>query len=324
MINEGVDTKCEVSYSPYEGDHKDVFLSEGDKIALIAPSSRPSEEQIEITAKGVEGWGFVPVLGKHVHDEVCTIQDIMEDFIWALEDKDIKAIFCIRGGYGSSEIMDAIPLELVKKSNKLIFGYSDITVFHSAWSCVGIPSIHACMSGTFDYLPKECVDAEEFLLKGLVPEYKCESNKYCKGGKGDGILIGGNLSTFTSVLGTVYDITKTDEPYILFFEDVGEDLQHIHRYLTILKHLGVLDKAAGIVFGEWTDLPHDLGDYNGYSRGGKHESIAEMIDRQFLSDLDIPVAFGFPAGHGDNNYPLLMGVKAHLEVDRESFTLRVK
>ena len=106
-----------------------------------------------------------------------------------------------------------------------------------------------------------------------------------------------------------------------FFEDVGEDVQHIHRYLTILKHAGVLDNAAGIVFGEWTDLPSDLDDYSGVSRGGAYKSIADMITRRFLPDISAPVAFGFPAGHGDINYPLLMGEKARLEVDSDNFTL---
>lgn len=119
----------------------------------------------------------------------------------------------------------------------------------------------------------------------------------------------------------VYDCTQMDEPHILFLEDVGEDLRHIHRFLTILKHLGVLDKAAGIVFGEWTDYPADPSDYGGSSRGGTFTSMDDMISRQIVSDMDIPVAFDFPAGHGDVNYPLLMGVTAHLSVEEGSFTL---
>ena len=98
-------------------------------------------------------------------------------------------------------------------------------------------------------------------------------------------------------------------------------MQHIHRFLTILKHRGILDRAAGIVFGEWIGLPTDgLGNY-GAARGRLFESAADMISRQFLSDLDIPVAFGFPAGHGDVNYPLLMGAEAILDVSAESYTL---
>ena len=107
----------------------------------------------------------------------------------------------------------------------------------------------------------------------------------------------------------------------MFLEDEGENLQHIHRYLTILKNAGVLDGAAGIVFGEWEEIPTDLEDYDGNSRGGEFTSMADMISREFLQDIDAPVAFGMPSGHGDVNYPLLMGEQAHLDVTEEGFTL---
>lgn len=123
------------------------------------------------------------------------------------------------------------------------------------------------------------------------------------------------------MLSTAYDCSKIDEPYILFFEDVSEDVQHVHRYLAVLKHQGVLDRAAGIVFGEWTEVPTDMADYDGSSRGGAFASMADMISRQYLADLDCPVAFGFPAGHGDANYPLFMGVKTRLDVADGSYTL---
>ncbi len=323
LIDEGADTRIEVTYSACEGEYSDMFLSEGDRLAVIAPSSRPSRAQVDQTIEGLKGWGYVPVTGKHVYDECCTIEDIIADLKWALEDDDIKAIFCVRGGYGASEIMDVLPLDLIRKSNKLIIGYSDITSYHSAWTCAGVPSIHSCMSATFD-LPVECQEAEQALFRGNMPEYTCEGNEFCKEGQADGILIGGNLSTYTSVLGSNFDSTKIDRPFILFFEDIEENMQHIHRYLTVLKHLGVLDRAAGIVFGEWVGLPQNLGDYSGSSRGGKYESVAQMISRQFLEDLDIPVAFGFPAGHGDTNYPLMMGTEVHLDVEKEHYTLSFK
>ncbi len=320
-MSEGVDTPCEVSFATYSGSHKGMFLQEGDSVAVITPSALPTREQVDATVAGLKSWGYVPVEGKHVCEETRSLQDCLDDLTWALEDPDIEAIFCVRGGYGASEVMDELSSDLIKTSDKLIIGYSDITVFHSAWSSVGLPSVHACMSGTFDGLPESCVEAERRLIAGEVPAYTCESSELCKEGKAEGVLVGGNLSTFTSVLGTAYDCTQADEPYILFLEDVGEDVQHVHRYLSILKHLGVLDRAAGIVFGEWTDIPTDMADYDGSSRGGTFSSAADMIARQILADTDVPVAFGFPAGHGDVNYPLLMGVPARLDVSGDSYTL---
>ncbi|MBE5845234.1 MAG: LD-carboxypeptidase [Butyrivibrio sp.] len=322
LINEGEDTKTEVSYSAYGGEHSEMFLKEGDKIAVISPSALPSREQTDSTIEGLKKWGYEPVEGKHVCEEKRTLDDIVEDVNWALEDPEIKAIFCVRGGYGASEAAEKLSQDMIKASNKLIIGYSDITVYHSQWTTVGIPSIHACMSGTFNGLPDSCFEAEEKMLKGEMPTYTCEKGEQGIEGTARGVLVGGNLSTFTSVIGTAFDCTKTGQPYILFLEDVGEDVQHIHRYLTILKHTGVLDNASGIVFGEWTELPEDLGDYFGRTRGGKFESISDMITRQFLTDLDIPVAFGFPAGHGDINYPLLMGEEAELTVNADDFALR--
>ena len=320
-VDEGTDTVCEVSFSPYAGSRSSLFLSEGDRIAVISPSALPSKEQVEAVIAGLEAWGYVPVEGHHVFAETRTLDDVAEDLKWALEDPSIKAIFCVRGGYGASEVMDQISPDLIASAEKLIIGYSDITVYHSAWTMAGLPSVHASMSAAFTGLPESCAESEEKILKGMIPSYKCGSISLNTPGEAEGILIGGNLSTFTSVLGTVYDSTKIGQPYILFLEDVGEDIQHIHRYLTVLKHLGILDRAAGIIFGEWTDLPSDPEDYSGDSRGGNFTSIADMISRQFPELSGIPAAFGFPAGHGDVNYPLLMGETVRLSVNEAYFTL---
>lgn len=320
-FSEGVDTPCEATYAPYEGSHPELFLKQGDKIAVISPSALPTREQVDATMKGLAGWGYVPVEGKHVCEEDRTLDDCLADLEWALSDPSIKAIFCVRGGYGVSEVADKLDLDLVKSANKLIIGYSDITVLHAVWTTVGLPSIHACMSAAFDSLDEKCDEAEKNIMAGEIPAYTCAGSPYDKAGEGEGVLIGGNLSTYTAVVGAAYDSSKIDGPYVLFLEDIGEDVQHIHRYLTVLKHTGVLDNAAGIVFGEWIDTPVDMDDYPGDSRGGTFTSVADMIAREFLSDIDAPVAFGFPAGHGDVNYPLLMGEKVHLSVTSDGYSL---
>ena len=244
----------------------------------------------------------------------------MEDLRWAIEDPEIKAIFCVRGGYGATEVIDAAG-DLIASAGKPIIGYSDITAYHAAWTTAGLPSIHACMSAAFDGLPEACIEAEQHIMAGEIPTYECQTNSLCREGTAEGILIGGNLSTFTATLDTAYDSTKLDKPYILFLEEVGENMQHIHRYLTILKHRDILDNAAGIVFGQWTELPADGEGNYGEARGGLFQSVAEMITRQLLKHFKVPVAFGFPAGHGDVNYPLLMGAETKLEVNADSYTL---
>ncbi|MBQ7693395.1 MAG: LD-carboxypeptidase [Oscillospiraceae bacterium] len=320
--DEGVDTKIEITgYTPYRGEPENCFLVPGDRIAVITPSAMAGKEQTELTVAGLRAWGFEPVLGRHVYADVRTLAECMADLRWALEDPDIKGIFCVRGGYGATEVMDALGEELIANAKKPIFGYSDITVYHGAWTRAGLPSVHACMSAAFGDFPAECADAELHLMQGQIPAYRCETDETGKPGTAEGVLIGGNLSTFTATLDTAYDSTEIEGPYILFLEEVGENMQHIHRYLTILKHRGILDNAAGIVFGEWVDLPADGRGNCGDDRGGLFASVADMINRQFLDGLDVPVAFGFPAGHGDVNYPLLMGKTARLEVSAGQFTL---
>lgn len=320
-FSEGVDTPVTASFDGQTAP-SGYYLAKGDTVAVIAPSTLPSQEQVDAVVKGLKEWGYIPVEGKHVVQANRTLDDCVEDLTWALEDQTVKAVFCVRGGYGASELADVLPSGLIEQADKPVIGYSDITVLHSAWTSAGLPSVHACMSGAFaDDFPAECAEAEQRVLRGETPTYVCEGSDYDKEGQAEGILIGGNLSTFTSVLGTPYDCTKTDQPYILFLEDVGEDVQHIHRYLAVLKHLGVLDRASGIIFGEWTDVPTDMDDYDGGSRGGTFSSVAEMISRQYLADLNCPVAFGFPAGHGDTNYPLLMGAHARIEVADGSYTI---
>ncbi len=324
-ISEGVDTVCEITgYTAYQGEHNSYFLSEGDKIAVISPSALPSREQVDATIKGLQEWGFEPVEGKYVCPETRTLDELLEDLEWALTSPEIKGIFCVRGGYGASDAMDAITLDMIEKAEKPIIGYSDITVYHSAWTVAGLPSVHACMSGTFTGLPEDCKEAQLQMMLGNIPSYKCETDEECISGEAEGILIGGNLSTFLACVNTYYDCTKTGEPYVLFLEDVGENITHIHRYLTVLDRMGVLDGASAIIFGEWTELPANGSGNFGDVRGGTYQSVADMIRREFLSDSDTPVAFGFPAGHGDVNYPLLMGEKVHVNITGNSYTLERK
>ena len=321
-FSEGADTACEVTgYTDFNAAHPGYFLQKGDRVAVISPSALPSREQVDATVAGLKEWGYTPVEGEHVCEEERTLEECKADLTWALEDSSIKAIYCVRGGYGANEVMDALSVDDIRAADKPIIGYSDITVYHSAWTVAGLPSVHSSMSATFMDLPEDCAEVQSRLMQGEVPSYSCTTNEHCKPGAAEGVLIGGNLSTLTAVLNTAYDCTKTEEPYILFVEDVGEDMQHIHRYLTILRNRGVLKGAAGIVFGEWADTPQDFEDYDGSGRGGTFASVADMIDREFLQDIEVPVAFGFPAGHADRNYPLLMGETARLDVSEDTFAL---
>ena len=320
LVSEGTDTPTVITgYTDLNGSFR--FPEAGEKVAVISPSSLPGWSQFEATMDGLREWGYEPVAGKYACVEERTLDDCQEDLTWALEDPEIKAIYCIRGGYGSSEVMDRLAVSLIEQANKPIIGFSDITVYHSAWIKANVASIHSSMSSVFTSLPEQCVEAQRRLMGGEVPSYRCEGSDYDIEGSAQGVLIGGNLATLTSVLDTAYDCTSIDEPYILFLEDVDEDYELIHRFLTILDHKGILDKAKGLIFGEWVEYPEECETYTGNSRGGEFKSVADMISRQFLKGKTIPVAFGFPAGHGNTNYPLLMGAEVKLDVSENSFSL---
>ena len=320
-VNEGVDTVCEVTaYHSHAYKHS-YFLREGDRIAVISPSAYPGEEQRDAVMKGLEGLGYVPTEGRYTVGTMRTIENVTEDLKWALEAPEIKAIYCVRGGTGSSEDLDYMGLAPIYSGKKLIIGFSDIVTFLSAWTICGYPSIHAAMASAFTDLSEESAAVQKQMMKGEIPSYRCEGSSYDRKGTAEGILIGGNLSVLLTVVSTDYDPTKLKEPYILFLEETEEDMEHLYRYLTVLKHLGILKKAAGLLFGEWTDRPAKCLTYSGNSRGGEFKSVADMISRQFLSDLNVPAAFGFPAGHSSIHYPLLFGSKAKLCVSEDSYTL---
>lgn len=321
-FTEGADTAVTISsYTDFD-EESACFLKEGDQIAVLSPSALPSKRQVEMTVEGLKSWGYVPVEGKYVAVEERTLEECIKDLTWALNDPEIKAIFCVRGGHASSEVLDQLQLSLIKDAKKPIIGFSDISAYLSAWTVSGLPSIHSAMSGCFTgSMPADCTEATKSMMIGKIPVYHCKGNEYDIPGSAEGILIGGNLATLTTVLGTDYDCTAIKEPFILFVEEVEEDYEHIHRFLTILDHQGILDKAAGLIFGEWVDIPTECGTYNGNARGGRFRSVADMISREFLQDKQIPVAFGFPAGHDNVNYPLLTGAKLKLDVSKDGFTL---
>ena len=322
LFSEGEDTPVTITgYTDLSGSNDSYFLKEGDKIAVIAPSALPGREKVETVMNGLRECGYVPVEGKYASVEERTLENCIEDLEWALTDPEIKGIFCVRGGYASTEVMDVLPLSLIKDAKKPIIGFSDITVYLSAWTASGLMSLHSEMYYLFNGLSEECVDPSKRILQGEIPVYHVEGTDSDIPGQAEGILIGGNLVTLTSVLNTAYDCTRTGQPYILFLEEVAEDYEHIHRGLTILDHFGVLDNAQGIIFGEWIEVPEECETYGGSSRGGAFQSVRDMISRQFLQDCKIPVAFGFPSGHGTVNYPLLMGAPMRLNVTEDSYTL---
>ena len=297
-------------------------LQRGDKIAIISPASTPGNDNPEKAAATLRAWGFEPVIGQNVlskyHSYAGTIRERCSDLLWALNDPEIKAIVCSRGGYGSAMLLDPMTHSDFRNHPKWIVGYSDITALHSAMVCSGVMSLHANMGGALG--SRGADDPLNIMLRdvlmGQLPNYTVPAHPLNKMGTAKGIVIGGNMAVFTNIGGSrAWDFLDRDnirgKDIILFFEDVSESMPRVNSMLQQLRLKGVLDHVKGIIVGRFTEYePKD-----GYT------DMAEMLS-ETLNKYDIPVCYDFPASHDENwNYPIIEGCPATLTVAPQGVTL---
>ena len=285
-----------------------AFLKPGDKIALLSPSYNTPMENVEAAATVLRGWGFEPVIGAHVGEVyrgkyAGRSKERASDIEWALKDPSIKAILCNRGGYGTIRLVDLLTLEELAAHPKWLVGYSDITTLLEMENRAGVMSIHGTMgthlAQTRGNDPSSTLMRD--LLMGQVPAYRVPAHPENRPGHATGILVGGNLCTFTPILGTQADATLGRD-IILFIEEVEEDMSHIDRLINTLILNGVFERCRGIVLGEFTGCKANL----------DFDSVEDMICSYVPEG--IPVLCGFPTGHDDVNLPLVMGAPATLTV----------
>ena len=298
-------------------------LKAGDKIAIISPASTPGDQNPEKAAATLRAWGFDPVIGPHAlskcHSYAGTIEERCADLRWALNDPDIKAIVCTRGGYGSAMLLDPMTHEDFNRNPKWIVGYSDITALHSALVCSGVMSLHANMGGALgERGPEDSINLMlRDVLMGQLPSYTVPANPLNKMGTAKGIIIGGNMAVFTNIGGSYqWDFLDRENvrgrDIILFFEDVSESMPRVNSMLQQLRLKGILDYVKGIIVGRFTEYePRD-----GYT------DMNEMLS-ETLNGYDIPVCYDFPASHDESwNYPMIEGCPAELIVEPQGVTLR--
>ena len=292
------------------------FLQTGDRIALISPSYHTPMENVDTAAMILREWGFEPVVGPNVGKEyrgkyAGTPRERLSDLEWALRDPGIKAILCNRGGYGTIQLTNLLPQKDIAAQPKWIIGFSDITTLSGMATRAGVMSIHGTMCSLM--AKSQGVGLTNTLLRdiltGTIPQYEAPAHPLNIPGHATGTLAGGNLCTFTPVLGTDADATLGQD-IILFIEEVEEDMSHIDRLINTLLLNGVFDRCRGVILGEFTDCKANL-DFG---------SVEEMIC-SYLKDYGIPVLCGFPAGHDDVNLPLLMGAPVTLDVSDAGATI---
>ena len=317
-----------ISWRPAEGGEEDSgivppYLKPGDVIGITAPAGYITAESIQPAIQQIESWGLKVKLGTTIGKRNYTFggtdEERAEDLQDMINDPEIKAILCARGGYGSVRLVDQIRWNRLKSSPKWIIGFSDITVIHAHLSRVaGVASIHSKMCNSFpdDWSKAEPIQVETILsirdaLMGKKMKYEIPASENNRKGTATGRLIGGNLKTIESLAGSRSDI-KTDGK-ILFVEDTGEYLYSIDRMFWNLKRTQKLDNLAGLVVGGFKIKADDLGEEFG-------RSLCDIVMEK-IHEYKYPVCFDFPVGHQKNNFALKCNLVHHLKVQDDKVIL---
>jgi muramoyltetrapeptide carboxypeptidase len=294
------------------------YLQKGDTVALVCPAGfMPVEKLSECIRVLNENWGFTTkvgtTIGRQHHYFSGTDEERIEDFQHMLDDDNVKAILCARGGYGLSRIIDKIDFTRFTENPKWIIGFSDVTILHShIYRNYNIATLHGPMANAFneDGFKNEFVHSLRYALEGRKIKYLAKQHEFNRKGEGIGELVGGNLALLAHLVGTDSDLKTKGR--ILFIEDVCEYLYNIDRMMYQLKRSGKLDKLAGLIVGGFTDMKDTETPFG---------QTAYEIIRDAVAEYHYPVCFDFPVSHGKENYALKIGVGYKLKVGKNKVTL---
>ena len=275
-------------------------MTVGSKVALVAPAKKILFDEISFAIDYIRERGFIPVYDERLfieHNQFAGNDDERAAVLqYYLDDYDIDAIMCVRGGYGTVRIIDKLNFDKFLQNPKWIVGYSDVTVLHCKLQSLGVESLHATMPINFPTNTIESLDTLFDALMGKEVTYDYPESPYSIKGETEGIIVGGNISVLYSLLGS--DIFPDTKDKILFIEDLDEYLYHIDRMMMAFERAGVLDEIRGLVVGGLTKM-HD----NAVPFG----KTAEEIIQEKVNGKNIPVIFNFPAGHVNDNRAIVLG-----------------
>lgn len=294
------------------------YLKQGDTIAIVATARKISGEEVEPAARLLRKLGFKVKLADNLFNEDHQFsgsdEERANDLMQMVNNPEVRAILCARGGYGTARILDYLDFNAIASNPKWLCGYSDPTTLHLLYNKLGIASIHSTMPINFpkngDY--RASIRSLVNLLCGKNGDIATEHHPLNIAGIAEGELIGGNLSLLYAMQRTPIEVNPQNK--ILFIEDLDEYLYHIDRMMLNLSQSGVLSKLNGIIVGHLNDM-HDNTIPFGKS--------AEEIVREHTCHLGIPVGFGIPAGHLEPNLALCFGRTYRLEVGATATHLRL-
>jgi muramoyltetrapeptide carboxypeptidase len=294
------------------------YLHKGDSIGIVCPAGYMAAEKVQTCINSLQDWGYTVKIGKTVGSDSLTYfsgtdEERLADLQQMLDNDEVKAVLCGRGGYGLGRIIDRVDFKKFKKQPKWVIGYSDVTVFHShLYSNYYISSLHSPMAAAFNEegYKNEYVQSLKNVLEGKKIKYTIPVHPFNRKGEAIGELVGGNLALLAHLVGTDSDIKTRGR--ILFIEDIGEQLYNIDRMMHQLKRSGKLSRLAGLIIGGFTDMKDTERPFG--------KTVYEII-KELVQEFDYPVCFDFPVSHTDRNYALKIGIGYKLKVGKTKVTL---
>ena len=291
-------------------------LAPGYTIGILCPAGAIPMEKVTFCAHILESWGYQVRIGNTVGTKFghfsASDSDRQNELQSMMDDPEIHAILCARGGYGLSRIVDQLDFTKIKAKPKWVIGFSDITVLHAALQKQGIQSIHGPMSAGFGKgdvgLPY--IMALKKMLEGEAQSVQAKAHPANHIGSAEGILVGGNLCLITHLIGSENHLDTKGK--ILCIEDVGEFHYNVDRMLIQCKNAGLLDELAGLVVGGFTDMKDEASAFG--------ETVIEIIQR-ITKGADYPICFDFPISHELDNMPVQLGASYQLSVTEQAALL---
>ena len=290
------------------------FLEPGDLIALVAPAKNIEKDAVDHAKSFFQNEGFKVLITQNClgsyHYFSGTIAERLSDFQGVLNNPEVKAIVCVRGGYGCIQLIDRIQWASQLEVPKWIVGFIDVTIMHQRMQHHGIASIHGTMPLNFKTNSPESLTTLMSALRGNPSEIEVPSNRLNKTGSAKGPLLGGNLAILYSLLGTDDQVNYDNS--ILYIEEVGEHLYQIDRMFYAFEKAGILEKINGLIVGGMASIRDTATPF------GKTYQEIILSHFQYRS---IPIIFDFPAGHIDDNRALILGSEVRLSVTSASAAL---
>jgi muramoyltetrapeptide carboxypeptidase len=306
-------------------------LKAGDKLAIVAPGSYISEEELQDSIKNLNQLGFEVSYSEKVLLQsgyfAGSDKDRADDLMEKFSDKSVKGIVCARGGYGCSRILPMLNYDVIRANPKVLIGYSDITaLLYGIYKKSGLITFHGPV-GTSTLNDYSVNNFNKVLINPertrLFPNSTSGDDENIYGvtsivkGKGKGRLVGGNLSIMVSLIGTEFDVDYSKK--IIFIEEIGEEPYRVDRMLTQLIQAGKFENAAGVMMGIFRKCEvkkeSDL--------TSKSFTLMEVLQDR-LSSLKIPVVYGMSFGHVKDKFTIPFGALAELDADKQTFTLLEK